>query len=134
MYSIYLISNFITNNKYVGITGRLNQRFSCHKNELQSGRHKSFLMKEDFKKYGKGSFGIIVIKRIENKKEALKFEADAIKVIQPEYNINGKCKHPSRNLNAWASLFRLASKKKGRVDPLYLTSSKSINEINKQAA
>lgn len=76
VYKVYIIHNFINNDKYVGMTSKtLNERFVIHKAKLTSkcsgGRT---VMYDDMRNFGFDKFRIELVKEFSSKKEAMELE------------------------------------------------------------
>lgn len=78
--AVYGIKNKITNKIYIGTTKKLQFRLLKHFNELHHNRHRAKRFQEDYNKFGKDSFEIIIFDNT--------YSLQKEKEIQIEYGID----------------------------------------------
>lgn len=89
MYVVYRILNTETGKCYYGSTKNPKERMKRHFNNLKRGTHHSFLLQEDYNKYGKDAFRFEVLENFINVEDAHLREEELINLNYDEnYNIS----------------------------------------------
>lgn len=89
MIGVYLVTNTVNGNKYVGQSVNISRRIMEHKTPRASLKSKSPLFVEDLKRYGVNCFKFEILQECK-KHELRDIEKMWIDCIQPEYNTIGK--------------------------------------------
>ncbi|MGL5381069.1 GIY-YIG nuclease family protein [Clostridium sp.] len=63
---IYMIKNKVDNKVYIGLSKNIKRRFTMHKTNLNSGKHKNDYLQKAWNKYGCDSFEFIILEEINN--------------------------------------------------------------------
>lgn len=86
MTSVYQIKNLVTGNFYIGCSSFFNTRIEAHFKSLESKRHISKRMQEDYDSHGANSFVVGILKSFTNRQIALRNEKSKILNKRPAYN------------------------------------------------
>lgn len=85
--ALYVISNVITKEFYIGSTSNVRKRFNMHKCLLRSNKHHSPKMQHSWNKHGEKNFTFIVIQFFDDPKIALTLEQHFLDTLHPTYNV-----------------------------------------------
>ena len=83
---IYLITNIVNGNKYIGLSNNIQRRASEHLSPKSA--HKSTNLAKAFKKYGKENFDFSVLEYVCCESDLASREMFWIEKLKPEYNMN----------------------------------------------
>lgn len=115
---LYRIRNTINGRKYLGTASVFRGRFGDHVAKLRKGVHFNWRLQEDFDRYGEDAFLFEIVAIIQDEKERVAFEQEAIgRAFGPKcYNLSIVC--PPTNLGLKRSpetRARMSASFKGRV-------------------
>ncbi len=86
---VYLITNIITWDRYIGSSKDMNIRCSKHFWYLRRNKHPNSFLQRSWNKYGEGAFGVSVLEYTELTREALvSREQYYIDTLRPEFNLS----------------------------------------------
>ena len=136
---IYLITNIVNGNKYIGLSNNIQRRASEHLSPKSV--HKSTNLAKAFKKYGKENFDFSVLEYVCCESDLASREMFWIEKLKPEYNMNSgglgnsgrtlsnelKAKLKERGQTYWESL---PSEQKLRVVTNNLTGPKKGHAVS----
>lgn len=97
MLVIYQIRNLANNNRYVGSSRNVQQRFSAHKKTLNNNTHHCIGLQRSWNKYGKNNFIFEIIREVDLEENLLieeQIEIDKYKIGVNLYNSNPKAENP----------------------------------------
>ena len=85
---IYIITNIINGNRYIGSSNDLYERLYNHLRDLKNNNHHNTFLQNSWNKYGDENFEYGILEYCEEDKrlESEKFYVD---IINPEFNLNG---------------------------------------------
>ena len=85
---IYIITNIVNGNRYIGSSNDLYERLYNHLRDLKNNNHHNIYLQNSWNKYGDENFeyGILEYCKEDKRLESEKFYVD---VINPEFNLNG---------------------------------------------
>lgn len=83
---IYMITNYVSNKRYIGSSINVGQRLWTHRSELRHNSHPNAHLQNAWNKYGEENFNYTILEKCtpENRFEREQYYVDALK---PEYNI-----------------------------------------------
>lgn len=93
---IYLITNLVTNYRYIGRSDKLESRIKSSRQNLAAGRHTNKRLQTDWQTYGASAFEFVILEEVDladcRHKLAVadklkQFEQCWIEKLQPEYNV-----------------------------------------------
>lgn len=83
---VYIITNTVNGNRYIGSSVDLHRRWVTHLRELRKGTHGNVKLQRAWDKYGESNFEFSII-LLCSKSDTLLNEQQLLDTIQPEYNI-----------------------------------------------
>lgn len=83
---IYMITNYITNKRYIGSSINIGQRLWTHRSELRHNLHPNSHLQNSWNKYGENNFNYTIL---EHCNPEIRFEREQyyVDLFKPEYNI-----------------------------------------------
>jgi group I intron endonuclease len=117
-YSVYKITNIITNQHYIGVDSYFPKRLKQHQSLLFSNKHRNKYLQASYNKYGKENFTFELLEKCNNRKEMLSKEIELIKVynsLEEGYNhtIGGEgsygYKHSEESISKMSSWKRVVT-------------------------
>jgi group I intron endonuclease len=86
---VYIITNMITGDRYIGSSKNVYIRLKCHWNLLRKNKHHNHFMQHSWNKYGESVFQYCILELTECIKEILLTrEQYYINILKPEFNAN----------------------------------------------
>ncbi len=82
MFYLYMITNSVNNNIYIGITKNIKKRWKQHCYKLNSKKHLNYKLYNSMKKYGKENFYISELEQHETIESVLKSEVEVIAMFR----------------------------------------------------
>ena len=83
---IYMITNYVSNKRYIGSSVNVSQRLWEHRSELRHGNHPNAHLQNSWNKYGEDSFNYTILEKC-TPKERFEREQYYVNTLKPEYNI-----------------------------------------------
>lgn len=111
---IYLITNTVTKNRYVGSATHVGRRFNEHKSDLRHKKHHSQHLQKAWNKHGEDVFKFEVLAKCP-KEYLIKLEQFFIDTLKPEYNILRKAGSPLGYKHTDEARKKISVLNKGRV-------------------
>ena len=144
---IYVITNTITQEQYVGSTINLSHRWQHHKHYLKTSQHHNKLLQISWGIYGEEVFSIRLIEYVAKPDDLLSREEFYITTLAPKFNLTDKPKrwgHGRRTTEAneesrlWANVRKeyhgcwiwtgtILRKKSGSLTPMFRTVSTAVS-------
>ena len=84
---VYLIKYTRTNHYYVGSTASFISRFSSHRRQLETKKHRNFILQRIYNKHGLGAFEFIILEVVSERAKLFCREQYYIDTLCPSFNI-----------------------------------------------
>lgn len=83
---IYMITNYVSNKRYIGSSVNIGQRLWTHRSELRHNSHPNSHLQNAWNKYGEDNFNYAILETC-NPEERFEREQYYVNTLHPEYNI-----------------------------------------------
>lgn len=87
---VYIITNLVNGNRYIGSSNNIYERLKYHLRELENSIHSNKYLQNSWNKYKNENFEYGILELCEESKR-LELEKFYVDIINPEYNLNGVC-------------------------------------------
>lgn len=84
---IYMITNLINNNKYIGSSKNIKQRLFTHRSNLRHNHHHNEHLQNAWNKYGEKNFDYLILEYC-SEEDRVAREQYYVDTLKPEYNIS----------------------------------------------
>lgn len=86
---VYVITNTVTRDQYIGRSGNIARRWADHKRQLQGYCHHSIHLQRAWSKYGEAAFRFDVLEPVPGDEQAcIAAEQKWLDLLRPKYNIS----------------------------------------------